>query len=1127
MPTIQFTHPIQVGHDPLHAPQTHKPTPPPSIEIATLNIRDGRGIDGEAGLIAAVRALQKANIDLAILTETKISNEIYTKQCLGYDIACSTADGNSGGVALISKTNPRGWHLESTQFHGPNVLSTIYVTGKKRIPIIGAYLPPTTLDHLTDLDMALDRFPDADPMILGDLNVNIHNPATPRSHHVAAFIAAHGLFDLLPHFLQTSKYKDHTTWHQMRQGTLIRSRCDYILGTDRRLIQRLRIRDTRHYDSDHYMLRARLLRSPTNCHFKYLKGRRAFPLNHGTGAKSEIDTRFDELKAMGEHPRGPQKPDRPQWISEATLKLMDARSQLRKDPHHCRNRARTLTRQVRQGLKQDRQRRAERAATAIGECLSGGPGDHDIQGAYNIIKAWYKHATKRQPHPSREDLQRVSTEFANLYHKEDPSPPGPPIPTHVPPFPILDSIPTADEIGTAVKRLRNHRAPGPSGLRAEDFKEWYKEAHPDEFHPDTSTTVPPPPRLDRWNALVDMTQHIWSTGEIPTELKWTVLVLIPKGNDNTAKRGIGLLDLLWKLQESIMNIRITAAVQFHDVLHGFRARRGTGTALIEAKLCQELACMEQDPLYVIFLDLSKAYDTLDRPRALDIFQRYGMGPNMLRLVRNFWDGQQVVARQSGFHGHVFEATRGTTQGSIVSPTLFNIVLDCVTRHWLFLTVGNNQIVQTGLGQEARNKLSMFYADDGYISARDEAWLQEAATILTGLFRRVGLAANPVKTEAMICFPNSLPMHMSSAAYARRLTGMGPNYRERQRQRVICPECNKDFSSSSLAHHRRSQHGIEPEIDWTAPWFQDAPGQLYTISFPPHSNPQPCPIPGCPHQVITSGSEMRRHFVSRHWNDRVHVLEEHPAPYPSCERCGLQLPPHRLCNTHYNSVACRKGAERRRRREASLRCRAANEIVFSMHGQHLSRTRTFRYLGRPVTDTNGDWPAVFHNLKKARQQWALISRVLVKEGASTRAKGMFYKAIVQSVLLYGVESWTVTPAILKALESFHHRVARRITGLTPRLVAGEWHYPPLAEAMKLAGLYPMKEYVRRRQATYADYLATRPLYQLCVNTPPVPGTSRQLRYWEQDHELTEAEMEAMQAIEGDAAGGLDVQMDDVE
>ena len=55
-------------------------------------------------------------------------------------------------------------------------------------------------------------------------------------------------------------------------------------------------------------------------------------------------------------------------------------------------------------------------------------------------------------------------------------------------------------------------------------------------------------------------------------------------------------------------------------LHGFREGHGTGTATLEANLLQQLAAMREEVLYVIFLDLTKAYYALDRSRSLEIIK---------------------------------------------------------------------------------------------------------------------------------------------------------------------------------------------------------------------------------------------------------------------------------------------------------------------------------------------------------------------------------------------------------------------------------------------------------------------------------------------------------------------------
>ena len=90
--------------------------------------------------------------------------------------------------------------------------------------------------------------------------------------------------------------------------------------------------------------------------------------------------------------------------------------------------------------------------------------------------------------------------------------------------------------------------------------------------------------------------------------------------------GIGLVEVMWKVVAVIFNRRFTSSITFHDVLHGFREGRGTGTATLKAKLIQQLAAIREKVLYVIFLDVTKAYDALDRSRCLNILEEYGVGP---------------------------------------------------------------------------------------------------------------------------------------------------------------------------------------------------------------------------------------------------------------------------------------------------------------------------------------------------------------------------------------------------------------------------------------------------------------------------------------------------------------------
>ena len=153
------------------------------------------------------------------------------------------------------------------------------------------------------------------------------------------------------------------------------------------------------------------------------------------------------------------------------------------------------------------------------------------------------------------------------------------------------------------------------------------------------------------------------------------------------------------------------------MLHGFWEGCGTGTANLEAKLLQQLAAMREEVLYMIFLDLTKAYDALDRSRSLEILKGYGVGERVRRLLAVYWERMTMVARAGSYYGKGFKGERGVTQGDPFSPTIFNVVVDAVVRHWLQLATQETER-QGERGREGRHQAALFYADDGIIALSD-------------------------------------------------------------------------------------------------------------------------------------------------------------------------------------------------------------------------------------------------------------------------------------------------------------------------------------------------------------------------------------------------------------------------
>ena len=190
----------------------------------------------------------------------------------------------------------------------------------------------------------------------------------------------------------------------------------------------------------------------------------------------------------------------------------------------------------------------------------------------------------------------------------------------------------------------------------------------------------------------------------------------------------------------------------------------------------------------------------------------------------------------------------------------------------------------------------------------------------------------------------------------------------------------------------------------------------------------------------------------------------------------------LNGKHKGTAMCKIGAERKIRRLEETELRESTEMDFEAYGKQLKTVPSLKYLGRILTAGDDDWPAVAGNLGKARKIWGRMKRVLIREGADKRVSGNVFKAVVQQVLLFGAEMLVLTQRIEKALDSFMHGAARRITGIHPRRGwDGKWFYPSLEGDMKEAGFKEIRTSITNKHNTVVQYIATRPLLDLCRGT----------------------------------------------
>jgi exonuclease III len=1064
----------------------------PSLKIATLNIMDAR----RTRLNAALRCMSQMNVDLGILTETKLSHDKYAKMAFGYAVVATKASATQGGVALFYR-KAKGWSLESTRTFGPNVIRTTLVSGQKRWYIIGAYIPPSeedgsTLECITQARNTVGnhRWP---VVVLGDLNVDFENlrenrgEGAERRVETAALMGSLGLRSIRGHFCQRKGLLGrYWTWRQRRQGVLYGSICDHILTDKRNSFLNCQIKTPR-FDSDHRVLIGTMRLQSERHHRRYVGSRTVFPIPPlGPLEGNRADGLLEDLS---QHARSKEQTDgrHSSWISAETWRLIDRKAFARRGGIGDAVELQTLKRLVRRALKKDRQARCEAVANTAQTHLEGGR----IREAFGALKGWYRDAGPRPSKPSREDINLTRAEYKNLFAEEAPS--EDPIPTHVDPFTINDAPPDEDEVVAILNKLRNNKAAGVSGLTAEDLKSWHEAAQVTEAgeEPDRVAVV-------LWAKVLEMVRLVFEEGEIPRAFSQGIFVLIPKAKAGEF-RGIALLEIIYKLVSSIINSRIQAGVTFHDAIHGFRPGRGTSTAIMEAKLLAQVHCRSDDPLYMVFIDLKKAYDTLDRTQAMRILKEYGVGANLRRAIRLIWEGDTMVPRQSGYFGRAFRARRGVRQGDIMSPLIFNIMVDVVIRHWQHQHPNSAETV-------------IFYADDGMLAGTDAEQLQESLDIVTKGFGSLGLKMNAEKTEFMVMSGGNRKVRLSTVAYARKCTGEGLTHRARQAQKVQCLQCGAIVGRQYLKIHRQTAKCQKASLSFAPPTpvrervaVEQAVSPVhdsntYRTSIPRgHGNVVRCPADGCRFEIAPAKSskrrELRLHFRTRHLEDTIIIEEE--GQLPRCDLCGF-FGNAVGTDSHKETVDCKKFAERRRQHFQAKRQESAREVSFTVNGTSINRVSEFKYLGRILEESDDDAPAANRQLERARERWGRMSRVLAAEGASPKVMGYFYKAIIQAVLLYGSESWTLPDRIIKKFRSFHARVARYITGRHIReLEDGTYFCPPTVEVLNEAGLETMDEYMLRRRQTIRGFVRHRTIYETCLRSRALSTNVNKVVWWTLD------------------------------
>ena len=309
----------------------------------------------------------------------------------------------------------------------------------------------------------------------------------------------------------------------------------------------------------------------------------------------------------------------------------------------------------------------------------------------------------------------------------------------------LDVCPSISEVEDATGMLCDGKSPGPDGI------------HPEIVKRGGSRLV---------EVLHDIITEAWKKSEVPQDWKDAQLITIFKKGDRKVcsnYRGISLLSIPGTVFARVLLNRLSSIAEdlLPEAQCGFRAGRGTTDMIFSLKQIQE-KCIEQNmSLYMVFVDFTKAFDTVNRSLLWKILKKIGCPERFVNLISSLHNNMKAQVRYKGDLSDKFGINNGVKQGCVLAPTLFSIFLSQVLNHaftnhdkgvWIQSRPGAdlfnvNQYKSTRRTQKVLVRELMF-ADDTAFVAHTHQDAQEIITLFAQAAKAFGLKINIKKTEVV-------------------------------------------------------------------------------------------------------------------------------------------------------------------------------------------------------------------------------------------------------------------------------------------------------------------------------------------------------------------------------------------
>ena len=274
-----------------------------------------------------------------------------------------------------------------------------------------------------------------------------------------------------------------------------------------------------------------------------------------------------------------------------------------------------------------------------------------IEGTYNPIDSTTKLVASLFPDDdfNDNDEQQVIRQHTNKWLSKNKSSNG------IPPVSIL-------ELNNVVHKFQDGKAPGFDGISPKIVKSFWL------FFPDIMLAI--------YNGCLRLNY-------VPYLWKSSIIRILPKpGRDDYSKtnayRPIGLISVLGKVLERIMSIRITNHLTNNGHMshhqYGFMAGKSTDHALLNLHNDIDTAISKFKHVCLISLDIRGAFDHTWHPFVIDQMIKYRTPKYLIQLINAYQNNRRITVSYGGVTCNK-TTNRGTVQGSILGPLMWNLVVN--------------------------------------------------------------------------------------------------------------------------------------------------------------------------------------------------------------------------------------------------------------------------------------------------------------------------------------------------------------------------------------------------------------------------------------------------------------------